>query len=60
MQLIKKKKKKKKKKKLMKILGNQPIFCLWPIQKHLYLGIPENPLISRVMEVPNPTGHMVH
>ncbi len=21
---------------LMKIPGNQPIFCLWPIQKHLH------------------------
>ena len=24
---------------LMKIPGNQPIFYLWPIQKHLHLGI---------------------
>ena len=25
---------------LMEIPGNQPIFCLWPIQKLLHLGIP--------------------
>ena len=26
---------------LMKIPGNQPTFYLWPIQKHLHLGVPE-------------------
>ena len=26
---------------LMKIPGNQSIFCLWPIQKNLHLGIPD-------------------
>ncbi len=26
---------------LLKIPGNQSIFCLWPIQKHLHLAIPD-------------------
>ncbi len=37
---------------LMKIPGNQPIFRLWPIQKHLHLGILESLRYPTLQAIP--------